>query len=58
MRTGRGADEIIAYAAKTEADLVVNGSQGRTGLARMVLGSVARKVLNGSAMSVLIVRAR
>ena len=58
MRTGRAADEIIALAAETGADLVVMGSQGRTGLARMVLGSVARKVLNGTAASVLIVRAR
>jgi nucleotide-binding universal stress UspA family protein len=58
IRTGPAADEIIAFATKTGADLVVMGSQGRTGLARMVLGSVARKVLNGSAASVLIVRAR
>lgn len=58
MRTGRAADVIIALATETGTDLVVMGSQGRTGLARMVLGSVARKVLNGSAASVLIVRAR
>ena len=57
MRTGRAADEIIALAGETGANLVVMGSRGRTGLARMVLGSVARKVLNGSAGSVLIVRA-
>ena len=58
MRTGRAADEIIALASETGADLVVMGSQGRTGLSRMVMGSVARKVLNGTAGSVLIVRAR
>lgn len=58
MRTGRAADEVIALADETGADLVVMGSRGRTGIARMVLGSVARKVLNGSAGSVLIVRAR
>lgn len=56
VRTGRAAGEIIAFAAETGADLVVMGSQGRTGLARMVLGSVARKVLNGTGVSVLIVR--
>jgi nucleotide-binding universal stress UspA family protein len=56
MRTGRAADEILHLAAETGADLVVMGSQGRTGLARIVLGSVARKVLNGAAASVLIVR--
>lgn len=56
MRTGRAADEIIAFAADTGADLVVMGSQGRTGFARMVLGSVARSVVNRTTASVLIVR--
>jgi nucleotide-binding universal stress UspA family protein len=58
MRTGRAASEVLAVASETHADLIVMGSRGRTGLARMVLGSVARKVVNDSAASALIVRAR
>ena len=55
MRTGDAAAEIIAAAADVAADLVVMGSRGRTGLARVVLGSVARNVLQGSTASVLVV---
>ena len=55
MRTGDAAAEIIAAATDVAADLVVIGSRGRTGLARVVLGSVARNVLQGSTASVLVV---
>ena len=55
MRTGDAAAEIISAAADVAADLVVMGSRGRTGLARVVLGSVARNVLHGSTASVLVV---
>lgn len=57
MRTGRAAAEIIALASEIDADLIVMGSRGQTGIARIVLGSVARKVLNTSVGSVLIARA-
>jgi nucleotide-binding universal stress UspA family protein len=55
MRTGDAAAEIIAAAAEVAADVVVIGSRGRTGIARAVLGSVARNVLHGSTASVLVV---
>jgi len=43
--------------AKTEgADLIIMGSHGRTGLVRLMLGSVAAKVLAESPVPVLIVR--
>jgi nucleotide-binding universal stress UspA family protein len=54
-RTGDAAARIIAAAEEWNADLVVIGSRGRTGLTRMVLGSVARNVLHGGHTSVLIV---
>ena len=54
-RTGDAAAEIIAAVAGVGADLVVMGSRGRTGLASVVLGSVARNVLHGSTASVLVV---
>jgi nucleotide-binding universal stress UspA family protein len=55
MREGDPAEEIIAAAAKRGADLIVLGSRGRTGLTRLLLGSVARNVLSGSNASVLVV---
>jgi nucleotide-binding universal stress UspA family protein len=48
--------EIIDEADSWPADLVVLGSRGMTGLSRIVLGSVARNVLQGGRTSVLIVR--
>ena len=56
VRTGDAAAEIIAATEETGADLVVIGSRGRTGLARIVLGSVARNVLHGSTASVMVVQ--
>lgn len=56
VRTGDAASEIIAAAAASDADLVVLGSRGRTGLTRALLGSVARNVAHGSEASTLVVR--
>lgn len=56
VRAGDAAEEIIAVIEQQRADLVVLGSRGRTGLTRLLLGSVARNVLSGSTASVLIVR--
>ena len=56
MRSGDAAGEIIAVADERGADLIVLGSRGRTGLTRLLLGSVARNILSGTAASVLIVR--
>ncbi len=56
MRAGDAAAEIIGAAEEIQADLIVIGSRGRSGLTRLLLGSVARNVLSGSAASVLITR--
>jgi nucleotide-binding universal stress UspA family protein len=49
----------IARAAKrVDADLVVLGSHGRTGISRLLLGSVAERVLEEEQTSVLVVRGR
>jgi nucleotide-binding universal stress UspA family protein len=56
VRTGHAAAEIIAAAEEWAADLIVVGSRGRTGLASVLLGSVARNVVHGSRASVLIAR--
>lgn len=52
---GNPGDEIVDYAAKIGADLIVMGSHGRTGLGRILLGSVAEKVLHRATCPVLVV---
>jgi universal stress protein A len=55
---GNPGDEIVDYAAKIGADLIVMGSHGRTGLGRLLLGSVAEKVLHRATCPVLVVPIR
>ena len=55
VRVGAPAAELVAAAASWRADLIVVGSRGRTRLARLLLGSVARDVLLHASISVLIV---
>jgi nucleotide-binding universal stress UspA family protein len=56
VREGDAAAEILAAAKEADADLIVIGTHGRTGLERLLLGSVARNVLHHAACSVLVVR--
>ncbi|UQA61274.1 universal stress protein [Polyangium aurulentum] len=53
---GDAATSIIQMADETGTDLVVVSTHGRTGLARVALGSVAEKVVRGAHCSVLVVR--
>ena len=53
---GVPADEICALAAIENIDLIVMSSHGRTGLSRVLIGSVAEKVLRGAKCPVLIVK--
>jgi nucleotide-binding universal stress UspA family protein len=55
MLKGRAADEIVAYANRVAADLIVMGTQGRTGIRRVLLGSVAEQVLRQARCPLLIV---
>jgi nucleotide-binding universal stress UspA family protein len=56
MRVGDAAAEIIEEATASGSDLLVLGSRGLSGLSRLLLGSVARNVLQGTQSSVLVVR--
>jgi nucleotide-binding universal stress UspA family protein len=56
LSSGAVAAEIIEAVEAFGADLVVLGSRGRTGLTRLLLGSVARNVLHGCSASILVVR--
>jgi nucleotide-binding universal stress UspA family protein len=53
---GLPAGEILAYAARAHIDLIVMGSHGRTGLSRLLAGSVAEKVMRGAKCPVLVVK--
>jgi nucleotide-binding universal stress UspA family protein len=52
------ASAIINRADEWQADLIVVGSQGRSALSRLMLGSVAQKVVTDAACSVRIARRR
>ncbi len=53
---GAPAKMICQAVAELGADLVVMGTHGRTGLAHILMGSVAEKVLRASKIPVLTVR--
>ena len=56
VRQGPPADEILAYAAEVEADLISMTTHGFSGTSRWVYGNVAGKVLQGAHSPVLLVR--
>jgi nucleotide-binding universal stress UspA family protein len=55
---GHPAEELDTYAASHDVDLIVIGSHGRRGLDRLLIGSVADKVVRGAKVPVLIIRSR
>ena len=56
VRDGQPFVQIIRCAREVKADLIVMGSHGRSGLAQMLIGSVAEKVVRKAPCSVLIVK--
>jgi nucleotide-binding universal stress UspA family protein len=56
--SGRAAPEIVAYAKKIGADLIVMGTHGRSGFQHALLGSVAERVVHHSPCPVLVVPMR
>jgi universal stress protein A len=55
--SGRPAREIVRYARDKGASVIVLGTHGRTGISRVLLGSVAEAVLRLAGRPVLIVPA-
>lgn len=53
---GPAADLILAQAKEWPADLIVMGTHGRRGLARVAMGSDAEEVVRAAAVPVLLVR--
>ncbi|HZU99183.1 MAG TPA: universal stress protein, partial [Planctomycetota bacterium] len=56
VRIGVPADEIVAFAEEKGADLIIVGTHGRTGLRRVLVGSVAESVVRRAPCPVLAVR--
>ena len=55
VELGDPAEKILAFVQQEKIDLIVMGSQSRTGLDRMIFGSVANKVVKGASCPVLTV---
>jgi nucleotide-binding universal stress UspA family protein len=55
LRDGSAVQEVLAAAQEWQADLLVLGTHGRGGVERLVLGSVAEKVLRKATCAVLAV---
>lgn len=58
VEKGKPFESILKVAEEWEADLIVIGTHGRTGLLHLLMGSVAEKVIRHSTIPTLIVPAK
>jgi nucleotide-binding universal stress UspA family protein len=58
VRSGVPFEEIVVAAGAEGADLIVLGTRGQTGLAYLLMGSVAERVVRQASCPVLTVRGR
>jgi nucleotide-binding universal stress UspA family protein len=58
VRIGHAAEEILELAREVGADLIIVGSKGLTGVERLVIGSVAERVVREAGCSVEVARAK
>ena len=56
LLVGDPAREIVRFGRDATMDLIVMGTHGRTGLERLLLGSVAEHVMKEASCSVLVVK--
>ena len=56
VATGIPSEEVITAARAEDSDLLVVGTRGKTGLAHVLLGSTAERVIRGAPCPVLAVR--
>ncbi len=54
---GDPSSEIIEFAENNNIDLIVMGTLGKSGIEKFLIGSVAEKVVRGSKVPVMVVRA-
>ena len=55
LKTGHPVAEICAVADKRKVDLIITATHGHTGLAHLLIGSVAEQVVRRANQSVLVV---
>ena len=55
---GYPAEEILKAAAEQHADMIIMGTHGRTGIDRIIFGSVAEKVVKAADCPVLTIKPR
>jgi nucleotide-binding universal stress UspA family protein len=58
VTTGAAAECVVSLADSVEADLIVVGTHGRSGLKRLLLGSVAEEVVRRAPCGVFVIRPR
>jgi universal stress protein A len=56
LKTGPPAEGIVEAVGEAQADVLVIGTHGRTGLTRLLIGSVAERVVRIAPVPVLIVK--
>ena len=56
LLTGKAADSLVDYVHKSNFDLLIMATHGRSGISRWIWGSVAEKILHSSSIPVLLVR--
>jgi nucleotide-binding universal stress UspA family protein len=56
LLSGNPAAEIVRFADENDVDLIVLGTHGRTGAARLLMGSVAETVVRRASCPVLTIR--
>jgi len=55
VELGSPAEKILAFAEKEKVDMIIMGAHGRSGLDKMIFGSVANKVVKSASCLVLTV---
>lgn len=55
---GKPAEEIIIYSHRTNCDLIIMASHGRSGLSRWAHGSVADRVFKATTVPILMIKAK
>ena len=58
VQSGPPADRIVGYANEHDIDLIVMGTHGRTGLGRLLMGSVAEAVVRQAECPVLALKSK